>query len=72
MFTQNRRTLFLMASMIGGATVVPVVDYTPPPTRKLSSAHKLTPRANFHGERECARRRRQIANGQLTASNGLT
>ena len=67
----HNRALFLIASMISGATVIPIVDYSPPPKRKLASTHKLTPRPNFHGERECSRRRKQIANGQLTISNGL-
>ena len=38
---------------------------------KTPKRYKRTPIPNFHSERECSRRRRQIANSQLTKANGL-
>jgi len=71
MHSPNRRALFLMASMISGATIVPMVGDPQPHYRRPIRTHKLTPIPKLHGERECSRRRRQIANGQLTKANGL-
>lgn len=69
------------AAAIGAALAPGSMNILPPPARALrrqrveptygGGRSRSTPPKGMNGERECARRRRQIAAGSLTEANGL-
>lgn len=66
--------LSLLGALMGGFPLagMPAIPVPQPKSRGIETKqHHKTTYHRTNGERECARRRRQIAEGRLTEANGL-
>jgi hypothetical protein len=64
--------LSLMGALIGAIPFMPRLDMPQLVSRGVHTRqHHMTTYHRTNGDRECARRRRQIAQGRLTEANGL-